>query len=25
MTDRWGAAYGTVRDSISHPPQAKAG
>lgn len=25
MTDRWGAEYGTVRDSISHPPQAKAG
>ena len=23
MTDRWGAAYGKVRDSISHPPQAK--
>ena len=20
MTDRWGAEYGTVRDSISHPP-----
>lgn len=25
MTDRWGAEYGTVRDSISHPPQAKIG
>ncbi|TIW88564.1 MAG: tryptophan 2,3-dioxygenase, partial [Mesorhizobium sp.] len=25
MTDRWGAEYGTVRDSISHPAQVKAG
>ena len=24
MTDRWGAEYGRVRDSISHPPQAVA-
>ncbi|TIU54552.1 MAG: tryptophan 2,3-dioxygenase, partial [Mesorhizobium sp.] len=25
MTDRWGAEYGTVRESISHCPHAKAG